>query len=124
MSRETKTFTTAHLYPLYIVMHMQFGDWCAVCTAIFNIAPIFFVSSFFTIWINSSHIRLSRSEKRSLYFFVYFFIIAHSYYAICALIQNNPAGQIWIIKHNAYFVYFVIFIALFYFFQRAKQQWQ
>lgn len=123
MNRETRIWLLCHLYPVYLVCHMQFADWCDICTAIFNIMPILFVSLIINTWIKSSHIRLCHNEKLSLYLFIYFFVIVHIYYAACALIGQSLKGKIWIIHNNAYFVYFCIFICIFYFIARAKQRW-
>lgn len=114
MNRQAKIFFLTHLYPVYIVCHMQFGDWGKACTAIFNIVPIFFLLMLVQVWIRTSNIRLCDNEKRSLYLFIYFFMIAHLYYATCAIIGGTIKGDIWIIKHNLYFVYFAIFITIFY----------
>src|SRR5882757_3425513 len=93
MSREQKIFAICHLYPLYILGDMIFLDWTPICTAIFNIAPIFFVILLVREWIKASHLRLSLLEEKSLYVFAYFFTIVHCYYAACALIMRSEVGK-------------------------------
>lgn len=114
MNRETKIFLLCHAYPVFLACHMQFLDWRPIFAALFNIVPIFFVSLLLQTWIKTSHIRLCQSERRSLFLFIYFFIIVHIYYAACAMIGGTKAGDLWIISHNAYFFYFAIFILSFY----------
>jgi hypothetical protein len=45
---------------------------------ILNIAPIFFVCSLLTIWINSSSLKLNSSEKHAIGLFIWFFYYTSS----------------------------------------------
>lgn len=114
MSRATKIFGICHLYPIFMVLHMQFLDWSKVPMVLFYIIPTFFVCLLVHTWIKTSHIRLRASERRSLYLFIYFFLLLHTYYCVCTLISGTTKGDIWILEHNLFFFYFAIFISIFY----------
>lgn len=114
MNREGKLHLICHLYPVFMVCHMQFLDWSPINLALWNIVPVACVVILLQAWMNSSNIRLCDREKRSLYVFIWFFIVIHVYYAICGFIGESTAGKLWILKHNLFLFYFAIFISLFY----------
>lgn len=114
MNREAKIHMVCHLYPIFMVCHMQFLDWSSLNLAIWNIIPTAFVVWLIRLWMHSSNVRLSDREKRSLYVFMWFFVIIHIYYAICGFVGKGTAGEIWILKHNLFLFYFAIFISIFY----------
>ncbi len=122
MSRGIKIFLITHLYPVYLVLHMKYADWCTMCTFIFNVTPIFFVSLLLQIWISTSAVKLTYPERLNLWLFIYFFAIVHIYYGICALIMNSVSGAYWIKEHNSYFTYFIIFMFTFYLVCRARKR--
>jgi hypothetical protein len=114
MNRSAKIFAACHLYPIFMVLHMQFLNWDKIPALLFIVIPTFFVCILVHIWIKTSHIRLCASERRSLYLFIYFFLILHIYYSVCTVLGGTKTGDLWILKHNLFFFYFAIFISIFY----------
>lgn len=114
MSRQTKIFAICHLYPILMALHMQFLDWSKVPMVLFYVLPMFFVCILVQIWIKTSHKRLCASERRSLYLFIYFFLMLHVYYCICTILSGTTKGDLWILKHNLFIFYIFIFISIFY----------
>ncbi len=114
MSRQAKLAILCHLYPLFASAHLQYGQDNLVSTALFFIIPGFSICAILYIWIKSSHRKLADNEKRSILFFIYFFLVLHSYYVICVLAAKIDGGTQWVSDHNSYLFYFLCFILIFY----------
>ena len=114
MSRQAQLLFLTHLYPVFACLHLQFGGGSVLSTAMFFIIPGFSICAILYIWIKSSHRKLADGEKRSIWFFVYFFLVLHCYYAICVLASMNNTGRGWILEHNSFLFYFLCFILIFY----------
>lgn len=114
MTRVAKIFGICHLYPIFMVLHMQFLDFSKGSMLLFYLIPTFFVCLLVRTWIKTSHLRLCASERRSLYLFIYFFLTLHVYYCICTNISGTTKGDLWVLKHNMFLFYLCIFMAIFY----------
>jgi hypothetical protein len=119
MNRQARLFIITHLYPLAMVSHMKFGDWCTRCQLIFNFAPFIFIFLIIAEWKNTSGIKLHWAERQSLNYFVFSFAMFHLYYCACALSSKE-----WVKAHNNYFFWFILLTGVFYIFTYAYRKWQ
>ena len=114
MSRQAKILLLTHSYPIWVILHLQFGGTSSISTALFFIVPGFMVCSILYIWNKTSHIKLLRIESNSILFFINFYLVLSCYYGICSLVANNKQGGDWVRTHNNYICYFIIFTLTFY----------
>src|ERR1700676_869070 len=103
--RELKIFLLTHLYPIYIVLNLQY--WLG--EVVFNSVPPILVC-LLLYQLASTNLKLNSNEKRSIYFMVIFTAFTQLYYLICISAIRNPIkGIVWIRQHNIYTFTFIIF---------------
>ena len=109
MSRPLKLFIITHLYPLFMVCHMKFGNSGLFSILLFQVVPIVFVFGLLAEWKATSSIKLAWYERQYINYFIFCFCILHLYYVACLL--ESPA---WVKTHNQYFFCYGLITFTFY----------
>jgi hypothetical protein len=110
MSRQAKILILSNLYPLYIIMDLQWQ----LSDLIFNVLPFFIYGLLIYVWVQTSLIKLNIIEKKSLSFLILFQCIFSIYYEFCTIMVKYFDYDKWVKQHNWYMLFLVIFIAIFY----------
>lgn len=115
--RRWQIFTLTHFYPLFIAGHLYFGDWCRWCQLMFNIVPIVVFGGLILIWKETSQIRLSKTEKFYLKYFLWNLSFIYCYYCICVFSPTE-----WIYNKNWQVSAFVLITLIFYTFNYRERK--
>lgn len=118
MKRQRTMLILTHGYPLFLAMHLYFGDWCRKCQVIFNIVPMIVFGGLFLIWRNTSHVKLNNTEKFYLGYFIFNIVFIYCFYCIC--IFSSPK---WIYDRNYQVGAFIFVTLLFYIFNYRDRKW-
>lgn len=105
-----------HFYPAFVTAHLIWGNWSRISQVIFNVVPIAVFSSLFTIWKNTSHIRLDKHEQRFLGYLTLMLTLIYCYYIICLFADRG-----WIANHNAQFAIFISATLVFYLYAYSNE---
>lgn len=109
MIRQRLIFILTHGYPLFIAVHLYFGDWCRTCQVMFNIAPLIAFGGLFYIWLQTSNVRLTIAERFYIKYFICNLLFIYSYYCLC--IFSMPK---WVYSHDWQVCVFVLITLIFY----------
>ena len=85
MTRKGAILLLTHFYPLFVSGHLVFGDWCKKCQLMFNIVPIFVFGGLFAIWHETSHIKLDKTERMYIRYFLINLVFIYCYYCLCII---------------------------------------
>lgn len=111
MFRQRAIFTLTHFYPLFLALHLYFGDHCRRCQVMYNVMPLVVFGGLFIIWRETSHIKLNKYEKFCIGYFITNLIFIHCFYCLCVLSHAE-----WIYNANWQVALFISVPVLFYIF--------
>lgn len=111
MKRQTAILLITHGYPLFMSINLYFFSDTRLFQVLSNIAPFIFFISMFLIWYNTSHIRLTKSEKFYLGYLIFNLIFVYCFYCLC--IFSSPK---WIYDRNWQVSLFILVTLIFYIF--------
>lgn len=111
MSRQSQILALCNLYPIYIVVDCKYN----LGEVAFNVVPPFIICLLLYVIVSSSRIKLNHSEKRSIWFLIWFKVFISIYYELCVLIAKIKGGFQWISQHNYVVGLFILFTLIFYY---------
>ena len=117
-NRGNKIFLLTHGYPIFIILHLYFGDWCRRCQVMYAVAPILCFGGLLYIWLKTSREWLQWSEKFNVAYLIYIMTALAGYYILC--IYSLPK---WVYDHNVQMAAFIFLTAVFYllFYRKLKR---
>lgn len=104
-----------NFYPVFVVIHLIFGNWSRASQVIFNIVPIAVFGGLFTIWKETSYLRLTLIEKYFIGYLIFMLFVIYCYYILCLFSSKN-----WVGNHNIQFSVFVTLTAIYYIYPLYK----
>jgi hypothetical protein len=116
MSRKGIIFCLTHGYPLFLALHLYFGDWCRFCQVLFNIIPLIVFGYLLYIWVNTSNRKLGIYERFCIRYLIGNLAFVTCYYELCIFSKSE-----WIYDKNWQLALFLIVTLIFYIFYKRER---
>lgn len=115
MSRKGAIFLLTHGYPVFLALHLYFGDWCRRCQVLFNVVPLIVFGGLFYIW-SAYRQPLDNYEKFCIKYLIGNLAFITCYYELCIFSHEK-----WIYNKNWQVALFLLITVTFYSFKKSDK---